>query len=125
MTNFGEAKLDLLFRYRHGLENAFAKADFLNSPNTTLLQAFALYLFLARCYDSPRKVWMMTGLIVRMAHYVGLQRDGAQFNHLSHYEVEMRRRVWWAVVLLDVRASEDQGTDTIIKKVGTSPKNVV
>ena len=118
MTNFGEAKLDLLLRYRRGLETAFAKADFLNSPNTTLLQAFALFLFLVRCYDSPRYVWMQTGLLVRMAHYVGLQRDGAQFNHLSPYEIEMRRRVWWAVILLDVRASEDQGTDTIIKKVG-------
>jgi hypothetical protein len=51
-----------------------------------------------------------------MAHYLGLHRDGAQFKHLTPFEVEIRRRVWWVVVLLDVRASEDQGTEITIKK---------
>ena len=57
---------------------------------------------------------MMTGLLVRMAQYLGLQRDGAHFKHLAPFEIEMRRRVWWAVYMLDVKASEDQGTDPII-----------
>ena len=57
---------------------------------------------------------MMTGLVVRMAQSLGLHRDGAHFDHLTSYEVEMRRRVWWALCVLDVRSSEDQGMDMAI-----------
>ncbi|KAF6230807.1 hypothetical protein HO173_010923 [Letharia columbiana] len=114
VTNFGSTKTDLTLKYRLGLEHALAKADFLNVPDIVLVQAFALFLSLVRRHDSPRFVWMMTGLVIRMAQYLGLQRDGTHFEHLTPFEIEMRRKVWWAVCMLDVRASEDQGTDLTI-----------
>lgn len=114
MTNFGSSKSDLNLRYRLGLEHALAKADFLNVPDIVLVQAFALFLCLVRRHDSPRFVWMMTGLVIRMAQYLGLQRDGTHFTHLTPFEIEMRRKVWRLVCALDVRASEDQGTDLTI-----------
>ena len=114
MANFGSSKTDLNLKYRLGLEHALAKADFLNVPDIDLVQAFALFLCLVRRHDSPRFVWMMTGLVIRMAQYLGLQRDGAHFEHLAPFEIEMRRKVWWALCMLDLRASEDQGTDLTI-----------
>lgn len=114
MTNFGSHKSDLSLKYRLGLEHALAKADFLNAPDIILVQAFAIFLCLARRHDSPRFVYMMTGLLIRMAQYLGLQRDGAHFEHLTPFEVEMRRRTWWVLCLLDMRASEDQGMDLTI-----------
>ena len=114
MVNFGSNKTDLSLKYRLGLEYALAKADFLNVANIVLIQAFAIFLFLVRRHDSPRFVWMMTGLLVRMAQYLGLQRDGAHFEGLTPFEIEMRRRVWGAVCVLDARASDDQGTDLTI-----------
>jgi hypothetical protein len=114
MTNFGSSKTDLNTKFRLGLEHALAKADFLNTPDITLVQAFALFLCLVRRHDSPRFVWMMTGLLIRMAQYLGLQRDGAHFEHLTPFEVEMRRRIWWGIVMLDIRASEDQGTELML-----------
>lgn len=114
MTNFGSSKTALNLRYRLGLEHALAKADFLNVPDIVLVQSFVIFLCLARRHDSPRFVWMMTGLAIRMAQYLGLQRDGTHFEHLTPFEIEMRRKVWWAVCMLDVRASEDQGTDLTI-----------
>ena len=114
MTNFGSSKSDLNLKYRLGLEHALAKADFLNVPDIVLVQAFAIFLCLVRRHDSPRFVWMMTGLVIRMAQYLGLQRDGTHFTHLTPFEIEMRRKVWWLVCALDVRASEDQGTDLTI-----------
>lgn len=84
-------------------------------PDLVLVQAFGIFLILARRHDSPRWVWMMTGLLIRMAQALGLHRDGSHFApHLTPFEVEMRRRVWWGVCMLDVRASEDQGTDFTI-----------
>jgi len=116
MTNFGLTKTDLNHKYRLGLEHALAKADFLNVPDLVLVQAFAIFLSLVRRHDSPRFVWMMTGLVIRMAQALGLQRDGTHFEHLNPYEIEMRRRVWWVLCMLDVRASEDQGTEFTIAR---------
>jgi hypothetical protein len=114
MTNFGSSKAELNLKYRRGLEHALAKADFLNAPDIVLIQALTNFLYLARRHDSPRFVWMMTGLVIRMAQYLGLQRDGGHLEHLTPFDTEMRRRVWWAVFLLDIRASEDQGTELTI-----------
>ena len=114
ITNFGSSKTELNLKYRLGLEHALAKADFLNVPDLVLVQAFALFLCLVRRHDSPRFVWMMTGLAIRMAQYLGLQRDGSHFKHLTPFEIEMRRKVWWTLCMLDLRASEDQGTDLTI-----------
>jgi len=57
---------------------------------------------------------MMTGLVIRMAQALGLHRDGANFQKLTPYEIEMRRRVWLSLCMLDVRASEDQGMEYTI-----------
>ncbi|KAH9905489.1 fungal-specific transcription factor domain-containing protein [Xylariomycetidae sp. FL2044] len=114
MRNFGSAKAELNLKFRLGFEYALAKADFLSALDMTLVQAFAVFLFLVRRHDTPRFTWMMTGLVIRMAQSLGMHRDGSHFRNLIPYEVEMRRRVWWALCLLDTRASEDQGTDFTI-----------
>ncbi|KAJ5823202.1 Transcription factor [Penicillium robsamsonii] len=116
MLNFGASKAELNLKYRHGLEHALARADFLNVPDFVLVQAFAIFLSLSRRHDSPRFVWMMTGLLIRMGQALGLHRDGTHFDYLSPYEIEMRRRVWWVMCMLDARASEDQGTDYTITR---------
>ncbi|KAJ1329918.1 C6 transcription factor AsaR [Microdochium nivale] len=114
IANFGTTKNDLNLKFRLGFEHAMARADFLNSPNLTLVQALATFLFLVRRYDSPRYVWMMVGVAIRMAQSLGLHRDGASFPGLSPFEIEIRRRVWWALYILDLRSSEDQGTSMTI-----------
>ncbi|KAG8672662.1 hypothetical protein FPOAC1_005938 [Fusarium poae] len=116
MTNFGSSKTELNLKFRRGLEQALAKADFLNDPDIVHVQTLAIFLSLARRYDSPVYVWMMTGLMIRMAHAVGLHRDGSRFAHLSPYDVEQRRRIWWMVIVIDIRASEDQGTEFTITR---------
>lgn len=116
VTNFGAAKADLNLKYRRGLEHALAEADFLSDPNIVLVQAFAIFLMLVRRHDNPRYVWMMTGLLIRMAQAIGLHRDGSRFPHLTPFEVEQRRRLWWMICVIDVRASEDQGTEFTISR---------
>lgn len=122
ILNFGATKAELSIKYRQGLEHALARADFLNVPDLVLVQAFTIFLTLARRHDSPRFIWMMTGLAIRMGQSLGLHRDGTQFSHLSPYEIEMRRRVWWVLCLLDVRASENQGTDYTITSASFDTK---
>lgn len=125
--SFGITKENLLLRFRSGLEVALANADFLNNPNLTLLEALVIFLSLARRNDSPRFVWMMTGLAVRVAHFIGLHQDGSHSQHFSPFETEMRRRVWWNLCTLDMRATQDQGTDLAIPQgsfTTQKPRNV-
>lgn len=115
-ANFGAPKQELIVKYRLGLEYSLAQADFLSVPSITLVQALAIFLLLARRHDSPRYVWMMTGVVIRMAQSLGLQHDGSRFPGLSPFEIEMRRRVWWVLLMLDIRSSEDLGTDVTISQ---------
>jgi hypothetical protein len=72
-----------------------------------------LFLVCVRRHDDTRFVWSLTGLEIRIAQSLGLHRDGTKFG-LSPFDTEMRRRLWWQVCILDVRASEDHGSDPSI-----------
>ncbi|PFH62944.1 hypothetical protein XA68_10997 [Ophiocordyceps unilateralis] len=112
-ANFGAEKNHLLSQYRFALEQSLARANFLDTSETTVLQAFTLFLIVVRRHDESRFCWALTGLLIRIAQGMGLHRDGTHFK-LPPLETEVRRRLWWAILMLDVRSAEELGTDTII-----------
>ncbi|OAL04622.1 hypothetical protein IQ06DRAFT_290674 [Phaeosphaeriaceae sp. SRC1lsM3a] len=113
MERWGEDRATLLNRYRFGLEQALARANFLYCDEIVILQAFVIFLILLRRNDDARKIWTLTGLVVRIAQTLGIHRDGSHFK-LPPFEIEMRRRLWWQVCILDARSSEDHGCDPTI-----------
>lgn len=112
-NKWGEERSTLLTRFRFGLEQALARANFLYCDEILILQAFVVYLIVLRCNDDARKIWTLTGLVVRIAQTLGIHRDGTHFD-LPPFEIEMRRRLWWQVCILDARSAEDQGCDPSI-----------
>ncbi|USP76389.1 DNA binding protein [Curvularia clavata] len=110
---WGEERGTLLNRFRFGIEQGLARANFLYCDELVTLQAFIAFLLLCRRNDDARRIWTLTGLVVRIAQTLGIHRDGTHFN-LPPFEVEMRRRLWWQVCILDARSSEDQGCDPTI-----------
>jgi len=113
MSMLGEDRDALLARYRFAIEQALAHASFLTTEEIVVLQAFVIYMLCLRRNSYARMIWTLTGLIVRMAQTIGIHRDGTHFA-LSPFEVEMRRRLWWQICILDIRASEDHGCDPTI-----------
>ncbi|PNY24354.1 transcriptional regulatory protein [Tolypocladium capitatum] len=112
-TNFGTNKDDLLVQYRFALEQSLAKANFLDTSDIAVVQAFTIFLIVVRRYDESRFCWALTGLLIRIAQGMGIHRDGTHFN-LSPFDTEVRRRVWWAILVLDLRSAEELGTDLTI-----------
>ncbi|KUI62705.1 hypothetical protein VP1G_09820 [Cytospora mali] len=112
--NFGLERPKLISQYRFALEQALAKAEFLVSSELVVLQAFILFLVLVRRHDDTRFCWTLTGLAIRIGQSMGLHRDGTSFPGLTPLEIEMRRRLFWALCILDLRSAEDQGTDLTI-----------
>lgn len=86
-------------RFRYATEQALARAGFLSTQELLLVQAFVLYLCCVRRHDDVKPVWTLTGVLIRMAHSLGIHRDGEKFG-LSPYDTEMRRRLWWQVCTL-------------------------
>lgn len=113
LAKLGEERSVLLSRYRFAIEQALARANFLTTEELVVLQAFVVFLICLRRNNDARVIWTLTGLVVRIAQTIGIHRDGTHFG-LTPFEVEMRRRVWWQVCILDVRASEDHGCDPTI-----------
>jgi hypothetical protein len=113
LARLGEERSLAVKRYRFAVEQALAKANLLNTQSLTLLQAAVLFLICVRREDDSKFVWSMTSVIFRLAQGLGLHRDGTNFA-LKPFETEMRRRLWWHICLMDVRSSEDHGTDPLI-----------
>ena len=109
-TILGLDRDDALKKYRFGVEQSLTRAGFLSTSELLVVQSFTLFLNCVRRSDDTRYVWTLTGLVLRLALSLGVHRDGARFG-LSPYETEMRRRLWWQIVALDTRASEDHGVD--------------
>ncbi|KAI5194831.1 hypothetical protein E4T39_08491 [Aureobasidium subglaciale] len=113
LNKLGEEKGLLLSRYRFGVEQALARASFLTTEEMMVVQAIVIFLICLRRNNDARVIWTLTGLVVRIAQTLGVHRDGLHFN-LAPFEIEMRRRLWWQICILDVRASEDHGSDPTI-----------
>lgn len=123
LERWGEDRSTLLTRYRVGLEQGLARANFLYCDEVVVLQAFVTFLVLLRRNDDARKIWTLTGLAVRIAQTLGIHRDGSHFG-LPPFEIEMRRRLWWQVCILDARSSEDHGCDPTIVEAQFDTKMV-
>lgn len=109
----GEESETVLTRYRFAMEQSLARANILNTQSIIVLQAMTLFLICVRRQDDTRYVWTMCAIVQRIAQGMGIHRDGTTFS-LKPFETEMRRRLWWHICILDMRAAEDHGVDPCI-----------
>ena len=105
MQNFCEPRKPLLSRYISATEAALSRAKFMGTTNLVILQALVLHLLSVRDLSEPRALWSLTGVAVRIAQGMGLERDGI-FLGLPPFEIEMRRRIWWMLKGHDFRTAE-------------------
>ena len=108
---FGTSKSFMTSHYRALTEKAMAKASFLTSSSVLVLQAFVMYLVCLRQQDDMKLTCTLTGLATNIARGMGLHRDGTHFA-IGPFETEMRRRVWWNLLVLETRSSEDSGIES-------------
>jgi hypothetical protein len=102
---FAETRGRLFRRYVFATEAALSRAKFMGTASLVVLQAVVLHLLMVRDIYTPRTNWTLTGMAVRIAQVMGLERDGTHLG-LSPFETEIRRRVWWQIKLHDFRTAE-------------------
>ncbi|KAK1711198.1 uncharacterized protein BDZ83DRAFT_122288 [Colletotrichum acutatum] len=104
----GQSKMELLDRFSKTLRKGLYRARFLEKPTFVLLQALVLQLVAIPDRESAHANWIMSGVCIRSAQRLGLHRDGSQLG-ISPFQTELRRRVWWNIVLLDFRFAMASG----------------
>ncbi|KAH7018939.1 fungal-specific transcription factor domain-containing protein [Ilyonectria destructans] len=104
----GSSREHAFQRFSAELRTALQRARCLELPSLTLLQALLLYLISLQGRYGSRKPWILSRVCVRMAQKLGLHRDGELLG-LSPFETEMRRRVWWQTVRLDLKSTRAWG----------------
>ncbi|KAK1710615.1 uncharacterized protein BDZ83DRAFT_711221 [Colletotrichum acutatum] len=114
VTSLGEEECGQLFQsgqarvlsvLRDEVEAMLSKAMLIHTGDIQSLQALVLYLILLRHHE-PRLSWNLSGLAVRLAQNFGIHREGSLFG-LSTFDIEMRRRLWWQIAILDAPSAED------------------
>lgn len=112
MKNFGEPQGRLAGNFRFKLEAALSRADFINTKDITVLQAFMMHLLCLRALNNGRSTWTLLSLAVRIAQAMGLHEDDAY--NLPPFQHEIRRRVWNGLCILDLQATRDRGSNPLI-----------
>ena len=110
----GEERDACLREFRLAVVRSLEKADLVGSDDVRVLRAAVLYLLCLRCVCDSKQVWVEAAIVVRVAQRQGIHRDGQNLG-FSPFDIEMRRRLWSYICILDILCSEDQGSDTQIR----------
>ncbi|PBP22145.1 hypothetical protein BUE80_DR006933 [Diplocarpon rosae] len=98
----------LLNELKLSAETSISKAGLLEQPNVTVLQAFFIYLVGLRCATTSASSWTLLSVAVRLASALGLGSE--QDEKYTIYEVEIRRRLFFSIGVMDTQLALDRGT---------------
>ncbi|KAF4155505.1 hypothetical protein CNMCM6069_007913 [Aspergillus lentulus] len=99
------SKEDLLARYRLGCRQLLIKCRPWQFTNVDGLTAVYLYLVSVSPQSDPRSLSSMLAAALRIAQRMGLHNESTYARYTA-VEAEMRRRLWWSLVIFDHRMCE-------------------
>ncbi|KAE8441090.1 hypothetical protein EG329_005885 [Mollisiaceae sp. DMI_Dod_QoI] len=105
-------RVGLIEQYRDATERALSEAGLLQQPNVTVLQAFVIYLVGHRTFYNSATWWTLLAVAVRAGTALRLGQEIRQ--KVNPMELELRRRLWYCIALLDTHGSYDRGTPDIL-----------
>ena len=103
---FQGKELDMAISFRVLMAQCVILADY-TKPHSNLIECLLLHLQ-ADCMqmrEADISVWILVGVITRLAMRMGYHRDPKAFPVLSPFQAEMRRRVWSYLRQADVLLS--------------------
>ncbi|KAK6342042.1 hypothetical protein TWF730_001524 [Orbilia blumenaviensis] len=104
-TLFGLSKHDLSRSYQFPCRQALLKCEFLRTTDRDCLTALFLYLVSVKPETDPRSLSSLLSVAIRAAQRMGLHSESTYAKHTT-LEAEMRRRLWWSLIMLDHRVCE-------------------
>ena len=102
MTLFLGRTIELAAKYRLRTVQCLVNSDYTKPSNYTI-ESLLLYVHseYASRLDAEVGIWVIVGIIIRLAIQMGYHRDPSKHPGITPYQGEMRRRVWAFVRQLD------------------------
>jgi len=114
-------------KYHSLSASAALLADF-TKPKQYTLECLILYSAGLRSNNAFVNVWLMIGLIVRLALRMGYHRDPSHYRAINVFQGEMRRRVWAVIGMIDVLISFQLGLPSMFRTITSDtqpPRNLL
>ncbi|PWY89284.1 hypothetical protein BO70DRAFT_164721 [Aspergillus heteromorphus CBS 117.55] len=125
---FRGKSLDMAGTFRNLVAQCLTLADFTKSyPNLIESLIFHLHGDLCQTREADVSVWVLVGVIVRLAMRMGYHRDSKMFPNITPFQGEIRRRVWTFVRQADLLCSFQIGLPSMIRTTDSDtdlPRNL-
>ncbi|KAH8593273.1 fungal-specific transcription factor domain-containing protein [Bisporella sp. PMI_857] len=120
--------LDLAAEYRLRTVQCLINSDYTKPVNYTI-ETLLLYVHgeWSSRWDAEVGIWVIVGMIVRLAMRMGYHRDSSNYQSITPYQGEMRRRVWAFIRQLDTMFSFQLALPGMIRNSdcdATIPRNI-
>ncbi|KAI0852890.1 fungal-specific transcription factor domain-containing protein [Daldinia vernicosa] len=115
--------LELAAEYRLRTVQCLVVADY-TKPVEYTVETLILYLFgeYSSRWDADFSLWIITGIIAKLAFRMGYHRDADWFPSVTPFQGEMRRRTWALIRMSDIIFSYQISLPASIHKHDTDTK---
>lgn len=125
---FRGKSLDMAGSFRNLMAQCLMLADY-TKPYPYLIEALAFHLHGDFCQteETDVSVWVLAGVVTRLAMRMGYHRDSKPFPNITPFQAEMRRRVWAYVRHADLLFSFQMGLPPMIRTADSDtelPRNL-
>ncbi|RLM00718.1 hypothetical protein CFD26_107814 [Aspergillus turcosus] len=125
---FRGKSLDMAGTFRNLVAQCLTLADY-TKPYPYLIETFIFHLHgdFRQTKEADVSVWVLVGVVARLAMRMGYHRDSKVFPNITPFQGEMRRRVWNFVRQSDLLFSFQIGLPSMIRTVDSDtelPRNL-
>lgn len=125
---FRGKSLDMAGSFRTLMAQCLTLADY-TKPYPCLIEALSFHLHgdLCQTKETDVSVWVLAGVITRLAMRMGYHRDPKPFPNITPFQGEIRRRVWTYVRVADLLLSYQVGLPPMIRTADSDtelPRNL-
>ena len=119
---------DMASNFRTQMAHCLITADY-TRPHNFLIETLILHMngeYVSKV-DAEASVWVLAGMIARLAMRMGYHRDSKLFPNITPFQGEMRRRVWTFVRYSDILFSFQIALPCMIRMGDTDtdiPRNI-
>ncbi|KAJ5290998.1 hypothetical protein N7478_000249 [Penicillium angulare] len=112
--------MDMAGSFRNSVAHCISLADY-TKPHPYLIECLVFHLHgdFSQTREADVSVWVLTGVIARLAMRMGYHRDSKVFPNITPFQGEMRRRVWSFVRVSDVLFSFQVGMPSMLRASDT------
>ncbi|KAJ5818209.1 hypothetical protein N7474_003800 [Penicillium riverlandense] len=125
---FRGKSIDMASSFRNSVAQCLTLADY-TKPYPYLIESLVFHLHgdFSQTLEASVSVWVLTGVITRLAMRMGYHRDSKMFPNITPFQGEMRRRVWTFVRSADLLFSFQVGLPSMIRSTDSDtelPRNL-